>query len=131
MTTIPPTTPRPTRRVVDHQGPPALVALVQHIHTHGLGLPLSIHPPRSSDGHFEVVIVSTALDAWTDSGLTAHRTSIETIPGRNAGRRWERIELDGLLQPWGIRVQLRTQRALPDVIDHNEGRTLRLAEVPC
>lgn len=99
-----------TTTTIERHAPTALLALVQHLNDHGLGSPLSIHAPTAACPYFDVTIVSTALEAWARSGLAIDETLVEPRDSRIAGRRWERVQVDGRLEPHGIRVRLVTHR---------------------
>lgn len=106
MGTIPSTT------TAERQAPTALLALVQHIHAHSLSMPMSINRPTHAGAPFLLTVPADSLDGWTASGLQV--TNERTEPRFDlAGRlSWERVQLDGLLDPHGIRVQLVAARTI-------------------
>lgn len=102
------TTPTP----VERQAPTALLALVQHIHDHQLGMPLTIHAPATAAPYFSLAVMSASLPAWVASGLAVTTEIAEPRTNTVNGHRWERVQIDGLLQPYGIRVQLVAHRTV-------------------
>ncbi|WP_193613122.1 hypothetical protein [Nocardioides lijunqiniae] len=105
---------------VERQAPTALLAVVQHIHDHDLGVPLSIAPPSTASPFFTIGIVADSIDAWVGSGLAVDVDAIESRPigGRISGRLWERITTPGRLLPYGIRVNLMYSRPLVEAPRH-------------
>ncbi|GEP38847.1 hypothetical protein NPS01_25100 [Nocardioides psychrotolerans] len=95
------------------QAPTALLALVQHIHDHGLGAPLTIHSPSTASPCFTVSVVAASYDAWVASGFTATDTTSHPVGQRISGKRWEQVATTGLLQPYGIRLVLKFTRPRP------------------
>lgn len=92
------------------QASTALLALVQHIHDHDLGAPLTIHSPSTASPHFTVSVVASSYDAWVASGFTPTDTTTHRIGQPISGRRWEQVTTTGLLQPYGIRLVLKCAR---------------------
>ena len=105
----------PTPSTVERQAPTALRALVQHIHTHGLGTPLTITAPSTASPYFSVSVPSTVAEAWVESGLTVTTCEARVLGGgRISGRLYEQVSLDGILAPHGIRVRLTYAHALEE-----------------
>lgn len=96
---------------IQKQAPTALLALVQHIHEHALGTPLSITAPTTAAPYFDVSVPSHAVDAWVARGLEVDKIHTRPLTAGNiGGRPWERVEITGRLQPHGIRVCLSAAR---------------------
>lgn len=56
-------------QLIARQAPDALLALVQHIRDHRLGMPLNIAPPTGATPFFSLSVASFSLDAWMASPL--------------------------------------------------------------
>jgi hypothetical protein len=106
-------TASPAIETIGRQAPTALLAIVQHINDHQLGVPLSIHAPTDAAPAFGITVASYGLDAWAASGFDVTHEHTELVGGRVLGSRWERVVQDGLLQPYGVRVRLTSHRAVP------------------
>lgn len=95
---------------IQAQGPTALLALVQHIHEHGLGTPMSIAAPTVASPYFMVSVANHSLDAWTSAGFVVDRTETFPMSAKVGGRSWERVEITGRLEVLGIRVRVTAAR---------------------
>lgn len=95
---------------VQRQTPTALLALVQHIHDHGLGAPLTIHSPSTASPHFTVSVAASSYDAWVASGFDSTDMASHPLGQAVGAKRYEHVVHTGLLQPHGIRIVLKFAR---------------------
>lgn len=95
-----------TADTVTAQGPTALLALAAHIHDHDLGMPLMITAPSMACPWFGVTTTSKTHRAWEDSGFVVTGGAFHPLVRSPNGDRWERVTVEGLLQPHGIRLHL-------------------------
>lgn len=111
---------------IQAQGPTALLALVQHIHEHGLAASLidiqmpqpymSALAPEHHQYRFFIALSVDArsLDLWLDperSGLAVDHQHVKPAPRFVGGAPKELVRVFGRLGSQGIRVRLTSSRA--------------------
>lgn len=107
-----------TSTTIHRQAGTALLAVVQHLHQHQLGTPVSITTPTLWEPHVSLFIESRDLDRWLDeetSGFIVLDIDSHELAGRIAGRRHERLLITGRLETLGIRVRLTAVRPMADL----------------